>query len=217
MKVKASPVNEKGHERMMKLTKTILKRILWLGRGAATTMGVAVMLAITVGLASTALAAAPGDPFKLGRTNTIDEITKLIGSSSEAILRINNNGSGPALDLRVEQGEAPMNVNSTTQVDDLNADQLDGQSASDFISEDKTYTTSASEVGAGEGTDVELSADCDSGDSVLGGGGGGPFPPDLLRVSEPIGGDSWRVIAQDNGNGTVVSAKAICADFPPLR
>jgi hypothetical protein len=202
---------------MLKLTKMVISTILWLGRGAATTMGLALMLALTVGLASSALAAVPGDPFKLGKLNSIDGISKLVGSASEAMLRINNNGSGPALDLRVEPGEAPMNVNSATQVNDLNADQLDGQSANDFISEDKTYTASASEVGSGGGTDVELSADCDSGDKILGGGGGGPFPPDLLRVSEPIGGDGWRVIAQDNGNGTVVLAKAVCADFPPLR
>jgi hypothetical protein len=165
-----------------------------------------------------ALAAVPGDPFKLGRTNTIDQMSTLVGSASGTLLRINNSGSGPALDLRVEEGVAPMNVNSATRVDAFNADQLDGQSASDFISEDKTYTTSAFEVGTGGGVDVEVSADCDSGDRILGGGGGIPAPsPDPLRVSEPFGGDGWRVIAQDNANGSGVFARAICADFPPLR
>ncbi len=202
---------------MMKMTKKVLAGVLWMARGTATMVGFAVMLAVVLGVGTTALAAAPGDPFKLGRTNTIDQISKLIGSSSEAMLRINNNGSGPALDLRVEEGEAPMNVNSTTQVNDLNVDQLDGQSANDFISEDKVYTISEAEVGTGEGTDVELSADCNSGDIVLGGGGSAVFSPDVLRVSEPIGGDSWRVIAQDNSNGSGVQARAICADFPPLR
>ena len=201
----------------MNLAKTILSRIWWLGKGTATMMGVAVLLALTVGFASTALAAVPGDPFKLGRTNTIDNMSTLIGSASDALLRINNNGSGPALDLRVQEGEAPMNVNSTTQVNALNADQVDGKSASDLISEDKIYTTSVFEGGTGEGTDVDLSADCDSGDIVLGGGGRGDFSSDLLRLSEPIGGDSWRVIAQDNGNASFVFARAICADFPPLR
>lgn len=201
---------------MMKMTKTILKRSLWMARGTATMMGVAVLLALTVGLASTALAAVPGDPFKLGRTNTIDQITKLIGSSSEAILRINNNGTGPALDLRVEEDEAPMNVNSTTQVNDLNADQVDGKSADDFISEDKTYTESEAEAGSGGGADETVFAACDSGDRILGGGGGAPFPPDILRVSEP-NGQGWMVVAQDNGNAGVIQAEAICADFPPLR
>ena len=203
---------------MMKVTKKVLSSVLWLGRGTATAMGVAMMLALTVGLASTALAAVPGDPFKLGRTNTIDEISKLIGSSSEAILRVNNNGSGPSLDLRVEEGEAPMNVNSTTRVNGLNADQLDDQSANDFVSEDKTYTTSAFRVGSGGGADVEAFVECDPGDRILGGGGGIPSPsPDPLRVSEPFGGEGWRVIAEDNGDDDGVFARAICADFPPLR
>ena len=203
---------------MMKTAKKVLSTVLWLGRGTATTMGVAIMFALTVGLASTALAAVPGDPFKLGRTNTIDTISKLIGSSSGAILRVNNNGSGPALDLRVEETVAPMNVNSTTLVNGLNADQLDGQSTNDFISEDKTYTTSAFRDGSGGGADVEVFVECDPGDRILGGGGGIPAPSsDPLRVSEPFGGDGWRVIADDDGDDHGVFARAICADFPPLR
>jgi hypothetical protein len=182
-------------------------------------MGVAVMLAVVLGVGTTALAAVPGNPFKLGRTNSIDMMSTLVGSASGTLLRINNNGSGPALDLRVEEGEAPMNVNSSTRVNGLNADQVDGQSANDFISEDKTYTTSAFDVGSGGGIDVEVIADCDSGDRILGGGGGIPASaPDPLRVSEPaFGGDGWRVIAQDNGDDSGVFARAICADFPPLR
>ena len=50
---------------MMKLTKTILKRIMGMARGTATTVGFAVMLVLGVG--TTALAAVPGDPFKLGK------------------------------------------------------------------------------------------------------------------------------------------------------
>jgi len=201
---------------MMKMTKTILARSMWMARGTATMMGMTVMLAVVLGLGTTALAAVPGDPFKLGRTNTVDTLSTLVGSASGALLRVNNDGSGPALDLRVEPGEAPMNVNSTTLVNALNADQLDGLSANDFISEDKTYTVSATEAGSGGGADETVFAACDSGDRILGGGGGAPFPPDLLRVSEP-NGQGWMVVAQDNGNAGVIAAKAVCADFPPLR
>src|SRR5215210_1757318 len=193
--------------KMTKMTKTIFSRIWWLGKGTAATIGVVVILALIVGLASTALAAVPGDPFKLGRTNTIDQMSTLVGSASGALLRVNNEGSGPALDLRVETGEAPLNVNSNTRVNGLNADQLDGLGANDFVSEDKTYTTSAFEVGNGGGFDVEVVADCDSGDRILGGGGGSPgVSPDLLRVSEPFAGDGWRVITQDNGSANGVFA-----------
>jgi hypothetical protein len=200
------------------MLRSVAARALWLAKGAALFGGAVVTLALVLGVGTMALAAVPGDPFKLGRTNTIDNMSTLVGSASGTLLRINNNGSGPALDLRVEEGATPMNVNSTTRVNDFNADQLDGQSASDFISEDKTYTTSAFKVGTGGGVDVEVSADCDSGDRILGGGGGIPAPsPDPLRVSEPFGGDGWRVIAEDNDNASGVFARAICADFPPLR
>ncbi len=202
---------------MMKTTKKILSRIWWLGRGTATMLGVAVMLAVVLGAGTTALAAVPGDPFKLGKINRIDGLSTLVGSADGALLRINNEGSGPAIDLRVEPGEDPMNVNSTSRVKDLNADQLDGQSANDFISEDNTYSFTETEPGPGGGADVEVRATCDSGDMILVGGGGSPFPSDLLRVSEPSGGNSWRVIAQDNGNGNSVLVQATCADFPPLR
>lgn len=198
------------------MMKKVFARIWWLGRGMATAMGVAVMLAVVLGVATTALAAVPGDPFKLGRTNTIDQLSTVIGSTSGALLRINNNGSGPALDLRVEEGKAPMNVSSDTRVNGLNADKLDDHGANDFLSEERIYVESNSVAGSGGGEDETVFAHCDSGDKVLGGGGGAPFSPDLLRVSEP-NGQGWLVVGQDNGNAGVVQAQAICADFPPLR
>ncbi len=200
------------------MLRSVAARALWLTKGAALFGGAVVTLALVLGVGTVALAAVPGDPFKLGRTNTIDNMSTLVGSASGTLLRINNNGGGPALDLRVEEGEAPMNVSSDALVDDFNADQLDGQSANDFVSEDKTYTTSAFKDGTGGGADVEAFVECDPGDRILGGGGGIPAPsPDPVRVSEPFGGDGWRVISQDNGSGSGVFARAICADFPPLR
>lgn len=66
----------------MKLTKTVLARILWLGRGTATAMGVVVMLALTVGLASPALArTGVGARLDLGKTNVVDQVS--IGSELE--------------------------------------------------------------------------------------------------------------------------------------
>ena len=198
---------------------TIAKKVMWIGRATVFSVGLIVTLAIVLGVGTTALAAVPGDPFKLGKTNTIDHMSTLVGSASGALLKINNNGSGPALDLLVEEGEAPMTVDSTIQVDDFNADQVDGKSASAFISEDKIYTVTEREIGVGGGAVVTAFADCDSGDIVLGGGGGAPGAPslsDLPSVSEP-NGQGWRVTLQDNGDGSTVEAKAICADFLPLR
>jgi hypothetical protein len=118
---------------MTKMAKTILARSLWMARGTATMMGMALMLALILGVVTTALAAVPGDPFKLGRINTIDEMSTLVGSAPGALLKVDNEeGDGTALNLRVDSGEAPMNVNSTKRVNDLNADRLDGKSADDI-------------------------------------------------------------------------------------
>ena len=207
----------KKGKQMRKITKRVLSWTLWLSKGTATMVGFAVMLAVVLGVGTTALAAVPGDPFKLGRTNTIDHISTLVGSASGALLKVDNQGSGPALDLQVEPDEAPMKVDSGTKVANLNSDKLDGQSADDFISEDKTYTETESEIGPGAGTDVQVLADCDSGDRILGGGGGALLDTDIiLRGSEPTF-EGWKVVAKDGGSPSFISAKAICADFPPLR
>jgi hypothetical protein len=112
--------------------KRILGTMLWLGKGTATMMGLALMAAMVLGVATTALAAVPGDPFKLGQLNTIDRLTTLVGSTDNPMLRVDNNNAGAAataLDLRVRPGNPPMKVNSATRVARLNADRLDGQDA----------------------------------------------------------------------------------------
>jgi len=94
---------------------------------------VLVLLVITAG---TAVAVAPGSPFRLGVRNAIDQLTKLAGTAASAMLRVTNNGTGPALELRVLPGSPPLTVNSTTQVANLNADEVDGKSAADFLAAD---------------------------------------------------------------------------------
>jgi hypothetical protein len=93
-------------------------------------LGLAMTLALMLGGATTALAAVPGDPFKLGRVNTINALTSLVGSVNNAMIKVDNNSTGTsatALDLQVEPGKAPMMVNSQTKVANLNADTLDGK------------------------------------------------------------------------------------------
>ena len=115
----------------MKLTKTILKRIMGMARGTATTVGFAVMLVLGVG--TTALAAVPGDPFKLGKLNTINRIIKLVGTTNNAMLRLDNNSTGAsatALNLQLERGKASLKVNSARKVDNLNSERLHGKDPS---------------------------------------------------------------------------------------
>jgi len=115
------------------MIKTISSKVMWVGKVTTFCVGLAVTLALILGVGTTALAAVPGDPFKLGRSNSVDKITTLVGSVNKAMLKIDNNSTGAsatALNLQVEPGQAPMKVDSGTKVADLNSDELDGKSAS---------------------------------------------------------------------------------------
>jgi hypothetical protein len=193
-------------------------------------MGVAVMLALTVGLASTALAGTGiGARFDLGKTNTVDAISSLVGSVAGSSLKIDNNSTGigaTALRLEVEPGKPPMSVNSTTEVQGLNVDSLDSKNSSDFLQESSdrddflpndTYAKKVSRLGPGGGGIQLASVDCDSGDKLLGGGGQLQAPAeDDTTASVPfINAQGWDYQMQDNGSASLVDAFVVCADFPP--
>ena len=94
-------------------------------------VGLAVILGALFGLASTALGA-NGDFWKLGQSNAATNITTLggrLGVNGPMLKLVNNNGGtdATALRLEVQEGEAPMSVNSDARVDGLNADRVDGQ------------------------------------------------------------------------------------------
>jgi len=80
----------------MKLMKSILKGAIWLGRGTATVMGIAMMFALTVGLASTALAGTGiGASLDLGKVNVVDDVTtQLVGKVAGPTFTIVNNHDG---------------------------------------------------------------------------------------------------------------------------
>ena len=63
------------------MTKRIFSKVVWFGRATTFLVGLAVILALSVGLASTALAGTGvGSAFILGKTNTVSAISKLVGS-----------------------------------------------------------------------------------------------------------------------------------------
>ena len=82
---------------------------------------VAVTLALIIGAAGFADAATGGD-FLLGRTNT-DNATSVLTDST-----------GVPLSLNAPSGKSPLSVNSTTQVNRLNAQYVGGDSASQLQS-----------------------------------------------------------------------------------
>ncbi|BBH16385.1 hypothetical protein Back2_06720 [Nocardioides baekrokdamisoli] len=74
-----------------------------------------------------------GGIFNLGRANSVNASTSLIGSTSSSQLAVRNNGSGPALTLIVPSGHAPMAISAGAgKVANLNADKLNGISSSGF-------------------------------------------------------------------------------------
>lgn len=209
------------------MTKRIVARTLWMARGTATMMGLVVMVAVVLGIATTANAAA-GDPLKLGKLNTVNKLTQLVGGVAGPSLRIDNNSTefgATALRLEVEPGKPPMSVNSTTEVSGLNADQVDSLSASAFLQESsdrddflpsRTYTVEDRRTGPGGGGVTGRFANCDNGDIALG-GGGASSEDSILLDSAPLPPSGWFANYQDVDFPSEIRAVVICADFPPLR
>lgn len=201
------------------MVKTIFSGAWHIGRATALALGVAVMLALVVGVASTAFGA-NGDDWKLGRSNFATKITALAGNLgvNGPMVRLVNNNAGTddtALDLQVQAGEAPMTVNSSTRVDSLNADQVDGKSASEFVASNIYKRESAVAAGTdkGDGTFV-LSQACDPGDILLSGGPANVNGSSAMVESFPSPGttNSWSARIQKNGLADNFSVVVLCAD-----
>ena len=117
-------------------------KVVWVGRATVFLVGLAMILALLFGMASTAFGANGGN-FILGSlNNTATAITKLTGTvGGGPTLRVSNPSTtigSTALDLQVATGKAPMKVNSPTKVTNLNADKLDGKEESAFLGKTET-------------------------------------------------------------------------------
>ena len=93
---------------------------MWVGRATVFMAGLAVILALVLGVATTALGA-NGKPFVLGKSNVAEAVSTLV-----------RRRPGPALRLEVGEGQPPTKVGSNARVNDLNADLVDGLSAKDL-------------------------------------------------------------------------------------
>jgi hypothetical protein len=114
-------------------------KAMWVGRTAAAVFGLALGLALVFGVTAMALAAVPGDPFKLGERNAIGIVTKLTGRVPGANLQIINtsdDSAATALSLNVKDGRAPLKVANPNsgKATNLNADKIDGLDSTDIMS-----------------------------------------------------------------------------------
>jgi hypothetical protein len=117
------------------MVRSTVKKVMWVGRATVFMVGLAVVLALVLGVAAAALGA-PMNTFKLGQINTSNAISTLVGAVSGSNLKIENTGTNAnatALELKVPQGNAPLTVNAGAgKATNLNADRLDDWEASSF-------------------------------------------------------------------------------------
>ena len=112
------------------MIKSAASKVMWVGRATVFVVGLAVILALVVGVASAAFGANGGN-FILGQLNRATATTQLNGNvSGKPALHVANpntaNGSR-ALQLNVAQGKPAVVVNASAgKAPNLNADELDG-------------------------------------------------------------------------------------------
>lgn len=178
------------------MLRSTVSKVMWVGRATVFLVGLAVILALALGVASIALGA-NGNPLILGRGNAATRVTALT-----------NQGQGAALNLKVRPGQPPLAVNSSTQVLGLNADQLDNKTASQFMASSVYRTEAPTDTGTvlGDGSEIKTMS-CDPGDTVLAGGPASVaagskildnFPTDTrtwqTRIFPVAGGDNFTVV-----------------------
>jgi hypothetical protein len=189
------------------MLRSAASKVMWVGRATSAVVALAIVLALVVGLASAAFGA-NGQAWILGQSNVATAITKLAGAAGVdgPILQLKNNNADAndtALDLRVQSGEAPMRVNSTTMVTNLNADKVNGQDAeaikpllADVLADgtlDNTFANSRGAVSAERlGTGIyEVTFDRDVHNCVRVGTAGLPLNaalfPDNVRLQQDDG------------------------------
>ena len=85
------------------MIRTVTSKVMWVGRATVFLVGLSVIGALVLGVATAALGA-NGDFFKVGRENF-----------ASAVSVLDKNGAGPALRLLVDSGP-PLAVNSSARV-----------------------------------------------------------------------------------------------------
>ena len=217
------------------MIRTTFSRVMWVGRAAVFTVGLAVILAVVFGVASMAFAA-NGDPWILGQPNAATAITKLAGAAgvNGPMLQLINNDADTndtALSLVVEDGESPMRVSSDTRVVNLNSDKLDNRDSSAFLPSEIYEKFETETIPAGS-VDNGITVPCDQGDVAVSGSYRILKPGAYLKVfgeervddrfdreTGETSPSQWHVYLDNPDDTTSGSIKVsvFCADRPPLH
>lgn len=181
-------------------------KIMWVGRATVFLIGVAVILALLFGVASSAFAHGGNKGFfHLGHKNVTSKVSTLI-----------KRGAGPALNLRVGSGP-PLKVNSDAKVPKLNADQIDGKDSASFLSPERIYKVER-EHNPGPNTILFGGASCDQEDRAISGGFRGVATTTHVQISAASSFENtWNIQVRTFSAADPFTAQAVCMDLPPLR
>ena len=187
------------------MVRSATSKVMWVGRATVFVVGLAVIMALLFGVATMALGA-NGDFFKVGRSNF-----------ASAVSVLDKSGTGPALLLRVDSG-APLAVNSSTKVSNLNADLIDGKNSSALMPA-QTYVVEHEEVIEPPTTAISRAILCDEEDVPISGGFGSlDSESQIISSRRIVLGDreAWLVAVRSSESDTFL-VEAVCADFPPMH
>ncbi len=132
------------------MLRSAASKVIWVGRATVFMVGLAVILALLFGVVTTAAAHTDVDNklFHLDHNNVATTFTKLTGNLAGPVLRVDNNGSGPALYLGVGADKPPLTVKAGAgTATNLSADKLDGLDSSAFTVETEQATQDANDCG----------------------------------------------------------------------
>ncbi len=215
------------------MIRSTVSRILWVARATATVFGLALVLALVFGISSMALAGTGvGAVFNLGQTNAVNALNTVVGTTSSSMLRIDNSGTGSALQLLVRPNRPPLTVSAGAgKATNLNADKLDNRDSSAF-SPSEIYEKSVTQTIPPDNIDNGITVPCDQGDVAVSGSYRISKPDAYLkvfgeeRVDEEFDAErgqtspsAWHVYVDnpDTTSSGSITVYVNCADRPPLH
>ena len=112
-----------------------------------------------------------GAVFNLGQSNSVDALSRLVGATTGPLLRVDNSGSGYALQPLAEPNKPPLVVSADAgKAVNLSADELDNKDSTAFFTGD-TYRTTKRVQGVPAPGSNQSYVQCDGPeDGALGGG-----------------------------------------------
>lgn len=200
------------------MIRSAASKVMWVGRATVFLVGLAVILALVFGVASTALGK-NGQALILGKANNVaTKMTGVIGKvASGSALVVKNPSGGSALGLQVSPDQAPLTVNAEAgKATNLNADQLDGLDSADLRLRTGVYEVSKVHDGMANMTTFDA-VSCDDGDEVLAGGFIGLSSGARVIASIPQLNDTWAIGLESGSTAGSVNMYVQCYDFPPAH